>query len=204
MPRVKLDLQHRDVANKVEFGRKVVLEMTTNAATFVSPLPTLAELTTASDDLETAFENSQKGLLSTAELNEAEVLWDIIMTAMGNYVESVARGSRGVINKAGMEATDANHTAVLMTKVLHVEGRTGAKTGEVFFSWDKVKGCRVYRGWLMPENGSQAQKKEVFTTKTKITITGLDPGVKYLLVLEAIGASGLGPASDSASAYAAF
>jgi len=211
MSRVKLDLNSRDVPNKIEFGRHVVTEMTANVAVFISPLPTLAELTAATDDLETAFENSGKGLLSTAELNDAETAWDIIMTAMGNYVESVARGARGAINKAGMVAADSTHTPVIMTKVVEVEGSSGTLTGEVFFRWARVHGCRVYRGILIPgklvstaDTGSKEGQIEIFSTKTKLFIKGLEPGVKYLLVLEAIGASGIGSASDAASAYAAF
>jgi hypothetical protein len=204
MARVKLDLKSRDVPNKVEFGRTVVTEMTTNAATFVSPDPSLADLTSVTDDLEDAYEASKKGLLSTAMLNDAEAAWDVIMTAMGNYVETVAKGTRAVINMAGMEIIEENHTALQMTKVEGVEGKSGEKTGEVFYKWKKVKGCRVYRGKLLPQNGSRDDEIEVFTTKTKLTIKDLTPGVKYFLVLEAIGASGVGAKSDSASAYAAF
>ena len=202
--KVKLSLSKRDVPNKVEFGRKVSPAITANIATFVSPLPTMAELDSITDDLEAAYEGSKHGLLSTAILNETEEAWDVIMTAVGNYVDSIAKGGRGIINKAEMEATESSHVPIVMTKVVGVEGRMGAVTGDVFFDWLKVKGCRVYRGILVPESGSKEDQVELFSTKTKLTVHGLKPGIKYILVLQAIGASGIGPASDPASAFAAF
>jgi hypothetical protein len=151
-----------------------------------------------------AYDNSKHGLLSTALLTAAEENFDTIMTAMGNYVGSIAKGSRAVINGAGMDAAEASHVPILMTKVLGVEGRGGAKSGEVFFTWEKVKGCRVYVGYLSEVDAVPATKPlEVFTTKSKLTISGLEPGKKYMLVLKAIGASGVGAESDPASAYAA-
>jgi hypothetical protein len=204
MSKVKLELAGRDVPNKIELGKHVVTEMTTNAATFVDPDPSLADLTDVTDALELAYDNSKKGLLSTALLNDAEKAWNVIMTAMGNYVDSVAKGGRGIINKAGMDATEPNHAAVPMTKVEGVESKTGAVTGDLFFDWNAVKRARIYRGILVPENGTKEDEIEVFTTKTKFLFKGLKPGVKYLLVLQAIGASGIGPASDPASGYAAF
>jgi hypothetical protein len=202
--KVKLSLSERDIPNKVELGRKVSPAITTNIATFTSPLPTMAELDSVTDGLEIAFAASKHGLLSTALLHEAEVAWDVIMTAVGNYVDSIAKGSRGIINLAELEATESSHIAIVMTKVVGVEGRMGAVTGELFFQWKKVKGCRIYRGFLISAGGGPAEQVEVFTTKTKLFRKGLVPGVKYTLVLEAIGASGIGPASDPASTYAAF
>lgn len=205
--KVKLSLAERDVPNKIELARKVSPAITANVADFVSPLPTMAELDTATDDLETAFEGSKHGLLSTAILNETEEAWDVIMTAVGNYVDSVAKGGRGIINKAELEATEPSHAPIVMTKVLGVEGRMGAVTGDLFFDWLKVKGARIYRGFLQPESEVSvpgSKPIEIFVTKTKHTFHGLQPGVKYLFVLQAIGASGIGPDSDPASAYAAF
>jgi len=202
--RVKLALKDRDVPNKVEFGRIVFANMTGNPD-FTAPSPTLAELKTVTDDLELAYDNSKHGLLSTATLNTAEENFDTIMSAMGNYVGSIAKGTRAIINGAGMDAVEASHIPIPLTKVLGVEGKTGKLTGDVFFDWEKVKGCRVYVGYLIAADAPPATKPlEVFTTKSKITIGGLEPGKKYLLVLKAIGAAGVGPESDQASAYAAF
>jgi hypothetical protein len=201
--KVKLSLSERDIPNKVELGRKVSPAITTNIVTFISPLPTMAELDSVTDDLEIAFAASKHGLLSTALLHEAEDAWDTIMTAVGNYVDAVAKGSRGIVNLAELDATESSHTAIVMTKVVGVEGRMGAVAGELFFKWEKVKGCRIYRGFLFPDGGGPAEHVEVFSTKAKLFRKGLVPGVKYTLVLEAIGASGIGPASDPASAYAA-
>jgi hypothetical protein len=201
--KVKLALQERDVPNKVEFGRIVVTAMTGNPD-FATPNPTLVQLTTVTDDLETAYNNSEHGVLSTALLHEAEEDFDTIMTAMSNYVDSIAKGSQAVINGAGMDATTVTNIPLVMTIVLGVEGRSGALTGEIKWDWDKVKGARIYLVYLKEDVPAAEYKLVAFPTKTKIVLSGLTPGVKYFIQVRAAGASGLGPLSDASSAYAAF
>jgi hypothetical protein len=204
MAKVKLSLGERDIPNKVELGRTVHLNMTGNL-NFATPNPTLPMLKTATDDLELAFNNSKHGVLSTALLHEAEEAFDTIMTAMGNYVDSIAKGSQGIINSAGMDATDVNHLPLPMTIVTGVEGVSGKLTGEINFKWNVVKGARVYLGWLKELGAPDSDYVlKVIVTRRKTVISGLTPGVKYVLILKAVGASGVGPASDPASAYAAY
>jgi hypothetical protein len=203
--RVKLGLGERDVPNKIEFGRIVHDDMLAAVATFATPLPTLPQLKTATDDLEDAYNDSNHGVLSTATLHDKEEVFDTIMTAMGNYVDSIAQGSQVIINLAGMDASEATHVPVPIVKVTGVEGRSGSLTGETVWDWDRVKGARVYLGYLKKDGESDEEYKlTVIVTKSKATISGLDPGVKYILKLKAVGASGVGPESDPASAYAAF
>jgi hypothetical protein len=202
--RVKLGLDERDVPNKVELGRTVHLNMTGNA-NFATPNPTLPVLKTATDDLELAFNNSKHGVLSTALLHEAEEAFDTILTAMGNYVDSIAQGLQAIINSAGMDAAETSHIPIAMVIVTGVEGVSGKLTGEISFKWNKVKGARVYLGWLKELGAPDSDYElKVIVTRRKTVISGLTPGVKYVLILKAVGASGVGPVSDPASAYAAY
>src|ERR1051326_7681492 len=111
--RVKLSLSERDVLNKVEFGGIVNGKMTANP-NLTSPLPTMADLLSVTTDLDTAFKDSKHGVLSTTTLNNAESAYDTLLTALGNYVESVAQGSKEIIESAGMTATAASHSPVTM------------------------------------------------------------------------------------------
>jgi hypothetical protein len=201
--KVKLALQERDVPNKVEFGRIVHTAMTGNPD-FMTPIPPLLVIQTATDDLETAYGNSQHGVLSTVVLHDAEAEWDLLMTALGNYVDSIAKGSQGIINGAGMAASETTNVPVPMTMVIGVEGSSGKLPGQVEWKWKRVKGARIYLGYLKEDTPSAEYQLVVFSTKSKTVVTGLTPGVKYLLQVKAVGASGMGPLSDASSARAAY
>jgi hypothetical protein len=163
------------------------------------------ELKGVTDDLEIAYNDSNHGTLSTAILRAAEDEWNVIMTALGNYVDSIAKGSQTIINGAGMPASSASHVPVPLTMVIGVEGTSGKLTGEIIWKWKSVKRSRIYLGYLKEADAPDSEYKlVVFSTKTKVFVSGLNPGVKYLLQVRAAGASGLSPLSDASGAYAAF
>src|SRR5438132_4349765 len=100
---VKLSLSWKSIPVKVKFGRDVVIAMTGNA-NFTTPSPTLAAITTVTDELETASAAAAAGgVLQTALMHEKEAEWDLLMTALGAYVDNVAAYSESVILSAGME-----------------------------------------------------------------------------------------------------
>src|SRR5207249_512588 len=129
----------------VEFGRHVKDFMTTNIAIFVTPNPALTTLTTATDDMETAFNNAADGgKLLTALLHDKEVIFDQVMTALGNYVDNIAQGSETVIKSAGMETKRISSPISVIVQVTGLSAKPGKLTGEVALSWIAVYGHRVY------------------------------------------------------------
>src|SRR5690348_10607894 len=101
--KVKLALDKKTVDTKVEFGRTVHDEMTGNA-NFTAPSPTLTALKSATDGLEAANILRASGAhLAVADLHAAVEVFDVIMTALGAYVDNVAQGNESIILSAGME-----------------------------------------------------------------------------------------------------
>jgi hypothetical protein len=202
--KVKLGLSEKDVPTKVEFGNTVHTAMTRNPL-FTTPNPTLMALQTMTTALDSAFQASKHGVLSTTLLHKAENNFDILMTALGNYVDSIAQGSKSTIESAAMEASAASHVPVVMTQVVNVEGSSGKMTGDIIRKWKPVQGVHLYLGYLKAEDMANSDYKlVVFSTKTKVIVSGLVMGAKYSLMVQAVGASGMGPLSDPASAHAAF
>lgn len=77
--------------------------------------------------------------------------------------------------------------------------------GAVELNWDPVHGSRNYTVYIN-ETDPQDDKAWVpvhATTKSKATITDLDPGSFYFFKVAAYGTAGLGPASDVAEGLAA-
>jgi hypothetical protein len=199
---VKLDLHKKTVSEKVGFGRNIVTNMTANIATFATPIPPLAGVTTAIDDLETAYTEALDGGISkTAAKNAAEVEFDTLLTALGNYVDSIAKGDETIILSAGMEVKRQPSPIGIPAPVLNFSAKTGQILGEVLLNWDKVYGAAVY---LIYQKASEDENYTLAgeSTKTKFTVTGLNSAQRYWFKAVAIGSAGKGPDSDVSSCLA--
>jgi hypothetical protein len=202
--KVKLELRKRTVEQKIEFGKMVYGKMNGNSH-FISPNPSLLELKNATNKLEKAFRESKHGLLSTTNLNTAEEEWDIVMTAVGDYVGCVARGSHSIIKSAGIDTMNDKSTAP-MERVINVEGKMGQKTGEIDWKWKPIKVKRIiYLCYIKEESQPDSEYKLIAVpSKAKCTIKDLKTRVKYCMYVRAVFSAGVGAASDIAHSYAAF
>ncbi|OFY87134.1 MAG: hypothetical protein A3F72_16645 [Bacteroidetes bacterium RIFCSPLOWO2_12_FULL_35_15] len=101
--KVSLKLSKLSGSEKIEKGRHMVTSMTGNS-NFTTPFPTLANVTTAINAYETAYNAAQGGgTVLTAYMHDKEVLLDNILTQLGHYVESSANGIESAILSAGMD-----------------------------------------------------------------------------------------------------
>ncbi|MEP7169256.1 MAG: hypothetical protein ABI855_07780 [Bacteroidota bacterium] len=199
---VKLNLHRKSVPVKIGFGRNIVTEMTANIATFATPSPALAAITTATDNLEIAYTASLDGGRSaTAEKNAREEAFDTLVTALANYVDGVAKGDETIILSAGMEAKRAPRPIGVPAQVLDLSANIGILSGEIALRWKKVYGAAIYLVY---------QKREIAdpfnligeSTKTKFINSGLASAQRYYYKVVAVGAAGVGPDSDIASSLA--
>jgi hypothetical protein len=199
---VKLDLHRKTASAKVGFGRNIVTNMTANIATFATPLPSLADVTDATDALETAYTEALDGGLSkTAAKNAAEDVFDTLLTALGNYVDSVAQGDETIILSSGMEVKRQPAPIGIPAQVTSFSAKTGTITGEIVLDWSKVYGAAIYLIYMKANDG------DAFTlagesTKSKFTVTGLNSAQRYWFKAVAVGSAGAGPESDVSTCLA--
>ena len=206
--KVALNLDRKKVLGKVEFGHHVVDEMTGNSNFgAVTPIyPPLADITTATDELETASQNAIEGTKEdTAILHEKEAIFDVKITALGNYVESIANEdaatAESVILSAGMDVKKQNEPIGELLQPQNLRGDYGSHAGEVDLKCDPVKGARAYL-WLesdTPNNPASFRMKNIIestTTKSEYTFSDLVSGKEYGFKVVAVGAAGLSPFSD--------
>ena len=199
---VKLDLHKKTVSEKVGFGRNIVTNMTANIATFATPWPKLADITTAIDNLETAYTEALDGGISkTAAKNAAEDVFDTMLTALGNYVNSVAQGDENIILSSGMEVKRQPSPIGIPAQVTSFAAKTGVIPGEILIDWRKVYGAAIY---LIHQKAEGATDFTLAgeSTKTKFTATGLTSGQRYSFKAVAVGSAGAGPESDVSSCLA--
>ncbi len=200
---VKLGLSRKSALVKVEFGKHVHGLMNGNA-NFTTPSPTLAALLTATTDLETAVDNADGGgTLLTSKMHDMEVVFDEVMTAMGNYVDSVAVGAETIIKSAGMETKRQRSPVGIPAKVAGLAATSGKKEGEIDLSYSKVFGKLIYLVYIKADGEADDLYKLIAKpSKTKVTIVGLTSGSKYWFRVEAVGSAGTGALSDPAMSRA--
>ncbi|MEO8760925.1 MAG: fibronectin type III domain-containing protein [Bacteroidia bacterium] len=220
--KVSLKLSSRTVENKVDFGKGVVNSMTGNAY-FPSPVPALAAVTNAINNLDAAKVAALDGGKSkTAVMHQNEAIVDNLLLQLGNYVESVAIAkaalggdAKAVITGAGMDYRKQNSLSSVPDAPINVKADTTKSEGEITISWDKVAGAHAYviemstdssvvgsRLAAPPVGGGVVTPTfAVFTmvkilSQRKFTLTGLDSGTKYALRVYAVGTHGYGTYSN--------
>ena len=111
MFKVKLSLADMNVLAKIAKAKQVVTDMTGNAS-YATPFPALADITTAADELEVARKKAEEGGKGTASaMHEKEKVVDSLLTAESHYVDYQSNGVESVIISSGFEArsTHASH-----------------------------------------------------------------------------------------------
>lgn len=200
MSKVKLELNRKNPAQKIEMGKTVVTKMTGNA-TFATPNPALANVTTAITNLTTAsaeLEAARKTVeLKMNALAQAEGTLDLLLTQLGNYVENVSNGDEAKILSAGMDVQKERTMATAIDKVAYVNATIGDNSGEIDLSWDKVAGAKSYVVETALSSMNPLEWKHMLvSTKSKAEIVNLMPGTGYQIRVAAVGAAGQGSWSD--------
>lgn len=100
---VSLKLSKQSVPTKIENARHYVTVMTGNA-NFPTPIPTLANVTTAVNNLEASYNAALAGgKVLTAIMRDKEAILNGLLIQLSHYVEATANGNETVILSAGMD-----------------------------------------------------------------------------------------------------
>lgn len=201
MVKVKLELRKKTPAQKIDYGKTIVAKMTGNA-TYATPNPPLATITTAITNLSAATaevvaaRKTLEAKVAAVELAEANL--DATLTQLGNYVENISNGDEAKILSAGMDVRkDASATGALPDKVASVNATIGDSAGEIDLSWDKIEGAKSYVVETALSSMDPLEWKHmVVSTRSKAEVGTLKSGASYHLRVAAVGSAGQGPWSD--------
>jgi len=198
---VKLGLARKTVAAKLEFGNTVHAAMTDND-NFTSPSPTLAELKTATDNLETEKNKAELGSHEAVQkMYEREFEFDAVMTNMGKYVETTANNNAAVILSAGMQIRNTPKGTKVPGQVVAVVATPVVNAQQVKLKWGKVEFALLYFIYQSTSIDGPYELKGQ-SRGTKHTIEGLVAGTTYYYKVEARNGKGTGPQSVPTSAMA--
>ena len=200
MAKVKLELNRKSVAQKIDLAKTIVTKMTGNTS-FVTPNPALSVVTTAVTALTTAtaeVEVARKTLESKySALATAEGALEGLLTQLGNYVENVSNGDEAKILSAGMDVRNSSSASTIPDKVASINATIGDNTGEIDLSWDKVLGAASYVvETALSDMNPLEWKHMLVSTRSKAEVASLKTGASYHIRVAAVGAAGQGPWSD--------
>jgi hypothetical protein len=202
--KVKLALGRKTVLQKIELGRKLVIDCTGNA-NFTTPHPALADITSACDAAETAYTNAQGGgVEQTAILHEKELALDIVLVAFASYVDNIAKGVETIILSSGFEASKDPEPSGEPAQVTGLEAKSTLNKGEIKLRWKRVPRVRASLVFISQDPDDDGSFRQVaVTTATRYVATGLESLKDFWFRVQAVGSGGrLGPLSDPANSVA--
>ena len=198
--RISLGLSKLSVPEKIEKARHIVTAMTGNA-NFTTPLPTLANVSTAINTLETAYNAAQgAGPAQTSIMRDKETILDNLLSQLANYVEIAANGSEAIVLSSGMQlrgkggrptsgftVEDGEHSGEL---VLHTKSE--ARTSYVWqMSSDPVP--------TSPPAANHNWQQIGVSTQAAFIASDLIAGIKYWFRVATVSKDGQSPWSDPIS-----
>jgi hypothetical protein len=189
MNRIKLDFASLTVPDKITVSNNIVNKMTNNPS-FVSPDPTLAEVSQKITALNTAYLDAMDGgKTKTTFMHQCEDDLDDIMVLLADYVQFISKGSEQIILSSGMGVKSRPSASGTPSTPEDLKA-TAKGNAAIDLKWAKVDYAKSYdiqKASNPNDNGSWVHAAT--STSSKFTIENLVVGTKYWFRVAAIGAS---------------
>lgn len=203
MAKIRLNLASLTVPQKLAKTQQIVTSLTGNPS-FPTPSPTLANITSAMNELKTAADETQAATQTRKEKTsiqaQKEDALDQLLTQAAAYVESVAGSNEQMILSAGMDMrAPAVTTTDRPTQPQFLTPTAGDHDGEIDLSWDPVSGAKSYviEKSLDPATPTSWSHAAV-STRSNFTANALTSGTRYWFRVAAVNNNGQSGWSDPA------
>lgn len=193
---IKLGLSKKTPTAKASLARHIIGLMTGNA-NFATPSPTLASIGLAADVLDAAEAAMDGSAIKTDERNIAQAALVNKLNQLQGYVESIAGNNTSIILSAGMEVRSPRTVTGLLGPVTDLTYKLGLFPGSVDINWKGIKNSKLFIVEARLQNLPLMEWDFVGeTTKSKITISGLQSNTTYEFRIACISSAGPGPYCD--------
>lgn len=203
---VKLDHTRVGFEALVDKTRTNVSKLTGNAA-FPTPIPALATVTTATDRLDAAVQAYEfsRSRLDKQERDIAYAELKGLRRDLGGYVQTVSNGDPELITSAGFEMVASPKPKGILPAPKDVLALVRAFPGSLELRFAGVRGRLAYQIHMCEGDPLDEKNWRLHATtgKNRYQFDGLESGKNYFFRVEALGAAGVSPVSDIASAKAA-
>jgi hypothetical protein len=203
MAKVKLNLASLDDQQLLQLANAIKTAMTGNAS-FTTPVPPLATLTSQITASQTAVDTSnaanQTAKQKTTEKNDALDALRTTLSQLSGYVEAASGGDEAKIQSAGMGVRAGRTPSGIPGTVMNLALTTGDNAGEVDVQWDFVTGAKTYEAQVSPDPVTLTSwTSQPLVTKSKTIILGLPSGSRVWIRVRATNSAGTGAWSDMAT-----
>lgn len=206
MAKVKLNIRSLSTTDKIAKARQIIRALTGNPD-FATPQPTLAAITTATNELETAHGDvqtaRQTAVAMTSIMHEKEAALEGLLRQLAGYIESVAGDDESKILSAGISVRTATPTTQTPEMPSALSATEGDHEGEIDLSWDTVKGAKSYVIERSPDPPiGTSWTHEAVSLKSSASVSELVSGTRYWFRVAAVMSSGQSGWSDPATKIA--
>lgn len=169
------------------FTENVIASMTGNAS-YTTPVPTLASVTTASTTFKNALSAAASGGHTlTAIKDAARAALLVLMRQLALYVQGIANNNNAVLLSSGFHSTTTVHTQTPLIKPFIVNIQNEVSTQVVLrvtpihdaVSYE-IRYSSVPGTWVSAPISTQAKR---------VVVEGLTPGTIYTFQVRAVGGS---------------
>lgn len=202
MADVKVGLRNLSVTQKIAKATTIVDQMTGNAS-FPTPNPALADVTTKKTALEAANSAAeaqrQASKAQTVLLNITEDDLDTLLSQLADYVNNTAAGDEHTILSSGFDVIDTVGDVDPLYIPEDFHGTTGDEVGEANLMWNRLQnvGRHTYNIFGKKYGTDDDFVLMAGTDQTKVDIKGLDTNVKYEFYIVGVKGNEPGPLSGT-------
>lgn len=177
--------------------RDIIVKMTTHAATYPTPTPTLVVLSGEVDALDTAYQEAlANDRIKKAQMRLARKKLLSSMSILLAYVQMTSAGEADKINLVAEVKKNATPVGILNPPA-NVRTFYGYQPGDIRLVYKGIPGRLFYRAQINDTPGNNSGWKDyLFTTKTRIIVSGLTPGAEYGFRIATVSTGGIGEWSD--------
>jgi hypothetical protein len=191
---VALNLRSLNAGEKAQRARALVSALTDNPD-FPKTYPSLATIAEAAAKLEMAIGEALKArdisLAKTAFQQQAEAELEVLMLALGSFIQAESKGDEAKIKNAGLSLKGTPAPVGLPKMPTGLSTPDSNKQGAILLKWKSVRGGRSYIVRISENISDPAAWVQAdVVTKPSCIITGLTTGKQYWLQVAAIGTAG--------------
>ena len=196
MKKAKIKLDFLRMSNAA-FEKKATLIATSmkGNANFPNPMPSLDVLNAVVDQfVAIALTAQTHDRIKIAERDVIRGKLEALLVQQSNYVAAIANGDKAIILSAGYTATNGTGSGKGSGKgsdsIDYFNIEQGDISGQLAMSVNKVRGAATYSFYCAIAGTDNPVWKVQETTKTNVTMSGLEPGKTYLCYVKAVRAKG--------------